>query len=164
MLSLFWVLLVVAQPTVNANRAMTLIILSESRTCFMILGSFQVALFLICHRRPLTARRPANSPLRFARSNAYLTRILPERSSAEQLDFGRTTPCPIVCGDPMTGRNVLLALLTKMPLCAFWNGPSCSNNCADRSLTAEQSCRHEGSVRRMNQGVSLLDAHDSQVL
>src|ERR1043166_33321 len=113
MLSLFWVLLVVAQPTVRASRDMTLIILNESRTCFMILGSFQVALFLICHRRPLTARRPANSPLRFARSNAYLTRILPERSSAEQLDFGRTTPCPIVCGDPMPGRNVLLALLQK---------------------------------------------------
>jgi hypothetical protein len=120
MLSLFWVLLVVAQPTVRASRDMTLIILNESRTCFMILGSFQVALFLICHRRPLTARRPANSPLRFARSNAYLTRILPERSSAEQLDFGRTTPCPIVCGDPydrekrfagLTDKNAALRIL-----------------------------------------------------
>jgi len=46
MLSLFCVLLVVAQPIVNANRDMTLIMLNESRTCFMILGSFQVALFL----------------------------------------------------------------------------------------------------------------------
>src|ERR1700747_1339913 len=63
MLSLFWVLLVVVQPTVNANRDMTLIILNESRTCFMILGSFQVALFLICHRRPLASTRAPGSPL-----------------------------------------------------------------------------------------------------
>src|ERR1700730_14789613 len=63
MLSLFWVLLVVAQPTVNANRAMTLIILNESRTYFMILGSFQIALFLICHRRPLASTHATDSPL-----------------------------------------------------------------------------------------------------
>src|SRR5437867_97507 len=41
MLSLFWVLLVVAQPTVNANRAMTLIMLNEVRICFIFMGSFQ---------------------------------------------------------------------------------------------------------------------------
>src|SRR5206468_1338677 len=42
MLSLFCVLLVVAQPTVNANRAMTLIMLNETGICFMFLGWFQV--------------------------------------------------------------------------------------------------------------------------
>jgi hypothetical protein len=63
MLSLFWVLLVVAQPTVNANRAMTLIMLNELRICFMILGSFQVALFLICYRRPLASTHAIDSPL-----------------------------------------------------------------------------------------------------
>src|ERR1700730_7453100 len=63
MLSLFCVLLVVAQPTVNANRDMTLIMLNESRNCFMILGSFQVALFLICHRRSLASTRAPGSPL-----------------------------------------------------------------------------------------------------
>jgi hypothetical protein len=36
MLSLFWVLLVVAQPAVNAKRAMTLIVLKESRICFIL--------------------------------------------------------------------------------------------------------------------------------
>jgi hypothetical protein len=41
MLSLFWVLLVVAQPTVNANRAMTLITLNEVRICFIFIGSIQ---------------------------------------------------------------------------------------------------------------------------
>src|SRR5882672_7452326 len=45
MLSLFWVLLVVAQPTVNANRDITLIMLNESRACFMILGSLGLRLF-----------------------------------------------------------------------------------------------------------------------
>jgi len=39
MLSLFWVLLVVAQPTVNAKRAMTLIVLNEVRICFIFIGS-----------------------------------------------------------------------------------------------------------------------------
>jgi len=38
MLSLFCVLLVVAQPTANANRAMTLIMLNESRICFIFIG------------------------------------------------------------------------------------------------------------------------------
>src|SRR5206468_12884862 len=42
MLSLFCVLPVVAQPTVNANRAMTLIMLNETGICFMFLGWFQV--------------------------------------------------------------------------------------------------------------------------
>jgi hypothetical protein len=56
------VLLVVAQPTVNATRDMTLIMLNESRACFMILGSFQVALFLICHRRPLASTHATDSP------------------------------------------------------------------------------------------------------
>jgi hypothetical protein len=35
MLSLFWVLLVVEQPTVNAKRAMMLIVLNEVRICFI---------------------------------------------------------------------------------------------------------------------------------
>jgi hypothetical protein len=73
------VLPVVAQPTVNANRDMTLIMLNKSRTCFMILGSFQVALFLICQFKGHSQRKSADSPLRFARSNAYLTPILLER-------------------------------------------------------------------------------------
>ena len=37
MLSLFCVLLVVAQPAVSVNRAMRLIVLNEVRICFMIL-------------------------------------------------------------------------------------------------------------------------------
>src|SRR6266481_3083144 len=41
MLSLFCVLLVVAQPAVNANRAMTLIMLNEVRICFIFIGSIQ---------------------------------------------------------------------------------------------------------------------------
>jgi hypothetical protein len=57
------VLLVVVQPTVNANRAMTLIMLNEVCICFMILGSFQVALFLICYRRPLASTHATDSPL-----------------------------------------------------------------------------------------------------
>jgi hypothetical protein len=40
MLSLFCVPVVVAQPTVSANRAVALIILNETRICFMFLGSF----------------------------------------------------------------------------------------------------------------------------
>jgi hypothetical protein len=40
MLSLFWVLLVVLQPAVNANRAMTLTMLNEVRICFILIGSF----------------------------------------------------------------------------------------------------------------------------
>src|SRR4026208_1847331 len=62
MLSLFCVLLVVVQPAVNANRAMTPTMLNEVRICFMILGSFQVALFWICHRWPLAPRGSAISP------------------------------------------------------------------------------------------------------
>src|SRR6059036_3532847 len=41
MLSLFCVLLVVAQPAVNATRAMTLIMLNEVRICFIFIGSIQ---------------------------------------------------------------------------------------------------------------------------
>src|SRR5580704_12131404 len=63
MLSLFCVLLVVAQPAINAKRDRTLTTLNESRTCFMILGSFQIALFLICHRRPLASTHATDSPL-----------------------------------------------------------------------------------------------------
>jgi hypothetical protein len=63
MLSLFWVLLVVAQPTVNANTDMVPIMLNETRIRFMILGSFQVALFLICHRRSLASTHATDSPL-----------------------------------------------------------------------------------------------------
>jgi hypothetical protein len=39
MLSLFCVLLVVEQPTVNANRDMTLIILNDVRICFIFASS-----------------------------------------------------------------------------------------------------------------------------
>jgi hypothetical protein len=60
MLSLFWVLLVVAQPTVNANRAMTLIVLNVIGMFFI---SFQFALFLICYRQPLARTHPTGSPL-----------------------------------------------------------------------------------------------------
>jgi len=38
MLSLFCVLLVVLQPTVNANRAMTLSMLNEVCICFIFIG------------------------------------------------------------------------------------------------------------------------------
>src|SRR6059036_1922426 len=51
MLSLFWVLLVVAQPAVNANRATTAIMLNEVRICFIFIGSsFQFCGFseMIC--------------------------------------------------------------------------------------------------------------------
>jgi hypothetical protein len=54
---------VVAQPTANANRAVTLIMLNEFRICFMIFGSFQVALFLIAIDRPLARTHPTDSPL-----------------------------------------------------------------------------------------------------
>src|SRR6266545_3743665 len=74
MLSLFWVLLVVAQPTVNANRDMTLIMLNELRICFMILGSFQVALFLICFRRPLASTHATDSPLDSSEPQQQLAR------------------------------------------------------------------------------------------
>src|SRR5207248_11107634 len=48
MLSLFCVLLVVAQPTVNANRAMTLIVLNEFRICFIFIGpNFAVVVEMI---------------------------------------------------------------------------------------------------------------------
>jgi len=43
MLSLFLVLPVVAQPTINANRAMTLIMLNEFRICFMFFSSWRFA-------------------------------------------------------------------------------------------------------------------------
>src|ERR1700730_10542261 len=42
MLSLFCVLLVVAQPAVNATKAMTLIMLNEVCICFIFIGSIQV--------------------------------------------------------------------------------------------------------------------------
>jgi hypothetical protein len=37
---LFWVLLVVEQPTVNANRAMTLIVVNEVRIRFIFASSW----------------------------------------------------------------------------------------------------------------------------
>src|SRR6266516_3217077 len=47
MLSLLWVLVcVVAQPTVSANKAMTLIILNETRICFIFLVPFSFAVVL----------------------------------------------------------------------------------------------------------------------
>src|SRR4029077_11804941 len=75
MFSLFWVLPVVAQPTVNANRDMTLSTLNETRIHFMILGSFQIALFLICHRRSLRNAKPPESQFGLRRSNAHVIRI-----------------------------------------------------------------------------------------
>jgi len=54
---------VVAHPAINANRDMMLIVMNEFRICFMILGSFQVALFLTRHRRPLASTHPTDSPL-----------------------------------------------------------------------------------------------------
>src|SRR5436190_19362312 len=67
MLSLFWVLLVVAQPTVNANRAITLIALNEVRIWFMSLSSFRFCFAfdllstVICE---LTGRRFVVGPAR----------------------------------------------------------------------------------------------------
>jgi hypothetical protein len=43
MLYLFCVLLVVAQPTVNVTKAMTLIVLNEVRICFIFLDSLQIS-------------------------------------------------------------------------------------------------------------------------
>jgi hypothetical protein len=48
----------VAQPTVNANRGMMLIILNKTRTSFMIFSSFRVALFFDL---PSTAIRSAQA-------------------------------------------------------------------------------------------------------
>src|SRR5262245_26292987 len=79
MLSLFCVLLVVAQPTVNANRDMTLVMLNKSRTCFMILDSFQIALFVIFYRRSLASTHVTDSPFRSVRTNAIEHRFLPVR-------------------------------------------------------------------------------------
>jgi hypothetical protein len=39
MLSLFWVLLVVVQPAVNAKRATTLMMVNEVGSCFIFIGS-----------------------------------------------------------------------------------------------------------------------------
>jgi len=94
MLSLFWVLLVVEQPTVNANRAMTLIVLNEFRICFMILGSFQVALFfdlLSTATRKHARRRFA---LGSVRTNAIeqsflLARVLPNSWTLVVLSLAR---------------------------------------------------------------------------
>src|SRR4030095_8950242 len=132
MLSLFWVLLVVAQPTVNATRDMTLIMLNESRACFMILGSFQVALFLICRfKGHLQRAGQPTRPLRFARSNAYLTRILHKRRADAQLDFGRTTPCPTVQHYNCVHAETCDSSLSndKMPFGAFWKVSNRSNSC-----------------------------------
>jgi hypothetical protein len=52
MLSLFCVLLVVAQPAVNANRAMTLIMLNEVRICFIFIGSIQVWFDFVVTNQP----------------------------------------------------------------------------------------------------------------
>jgi len=54
-----------------------------------------------------------------------------------------------------------------MPRGAFWNIPKRSNSRVpkvDQSPTAEQSRRHKGSARRMNQGGLLFNANDAQVL
>jgi hypothetical protein len=65
MLSLFWVLLVVEQPTVNANRAMTLIVLNEVRIRFIFASLLMI---LICRfRRPLATAQTNRFALRLAR-------------------------------------------------------------------------------------------------
>src|SRR5947199_5174581 len=61
MLSLFWVLLVVAQPTVNANRAMTLITLNDVRICFIFIGSIQ---FCGCPGDDFIVRRESEQEFR----------------------------------------------------------------------------------------------------
>ena len=51
---------VVAQPTVNANRAMTPIVVNEVHICFIFVPLLMI---LICRfRRPLEPRRPTDSP------------------------------------------------------------------------------------------------------
>src|SRR5213078_4251286 len=75
MLSLFWVLLVVAQPTVNANRVMTLITLNEVRICFIFIGSW--LMILICRfRRSLATAQTNRFALRLARDSAQTGQIV----------------------------------------------------------------------------------------
>src|SRR6476660_45241 len=67
MLSLFWVLLVVEQPTVNANRAMTAIVLNEVRIRFIL---FLVDDLMCRFRRPLVNAHTNRCALRLARDSA----------------------------------------------------------------------------------------------
>src|SRR4029077_20781091 len=88
MFSLFWVLPVVAQPTVNANRAMMLIMLNELRICFIFL--FLAVSVGICRFDGHFANTQTKRfTVRFAR-NAYLASILAHAGFDAQLDFGRT--------------------------------------------------------------------------
>jgi hypothetical protein len=63
MLSLFCVLVVVAQPTISASRAVTLIILNET-ICFIYLVPFRFAVVL---GMISSARENSRGPLGFAR-------------------------------------------------------------------------------------------------
>src|SRR5262249_29610229 len=80
MLSLFCVLAVVAQPAVNANRTMTLVVLNEVRICFILLIPCTFALFFICYRRPLASTHATDSPLDSIRTNAIQHPFLPRES------------------------------------------------------------------------------------
>jgi hypothetical protein len=112
MLSLFCVLLVVVQPTVNANRAMTLIVLNEFRICFMILGSLKIALFLICYLRPLASTHATDSPLdpsKLMPSNSHSCWRAPCRTVGL---WSYYTFCPY---NPQDRENRWLVLATKSP-------------------------------------------------
>jgi hypothetical protein len=86
-----WVLLVVSQPAVNANRAMTPIILNEVRICFIILRSFGFAVVL-----EMISSARVNSRRSFAAflGSAYKTLVqyvrVAERTAEAQL--GSTDP------------------------------------------------------------------------
>jgi hypothetical protein len=73
MLSLFWVLLVVEQPTVNANRAMTPIVLNEVRIRFIL---FLVDDLICRFRRPLVNAQTNRYALRLARDSAQREQIV----------------------------------------------------------------------------------------
>src|SRR4029077_4790266 len=117
MLSLFWVLLVVAQPAVNANRDMTLIMLTESRTCFMILGSFQIALFLICHRWPLASTRALGSPLYPSKLMPSDTHCCPRASCRTMGLWSYYAPH---CSDTLAYAQKHVALGDKCRTTPFW--------------------------------------------
>jgi hypothetical protein len=73
MLSLFWVLLVVEQPTVNANRAMTLIVVNKVRICFIFIGSIQVCGCL--GDDFISKREVAQEVLQFSSAPVYKTLV-----------------------------------------------------------------------------------------
>jgi len=82
-----------------------------------------------------------------------------------QLDFGRTSALPDSAVTPNDTQKCLGEKNAARRILE-WPEPQQQprDEKVDQSPTAEQSRRHEGSARRMNQGVSLFDANDAQLL